>query len=331
LKDKIARLEIPTDAQGHAVQNLERQQAEAISTAEASGVRTPPSVEVPPQQAPTTPPRVVPLNMFGSHDGQDTAPSPNRSKGSGWSWGWGEAVPQKLSGSSGTSPVVEPGQPPAGASDEDLEKLRITAAATAPGQENTQHNLATSPQPQVNATAAAALGDLGAPSPTTADADMRSWSIFNLVGRRRPASEPPTPVAGPSPNPSPSGDSAAAISTGEGAGAIGATSLASPDKELALPPVAAALNDAGLTSATVVEEEGDDGDATARDSVASDVSAASTARRSSGSGFSRSPSEYVSASSVLSGGKFLCHVCATRQAYARLTHPYVGCVCLCVV
>ena len=78
-----------------------------------------------------------------------------------WSWGWGEAVPQKLTGSSATSPV---GGAQAG-SVADTGALQTAGAAPAPS----------------------------GPSPATAEADMRSWSIFNLVGRRKQSTPSPTP------------------------------------------------------------------------------------------------------------------------------------------
>ena len=81
-----------------------------------------------------------------------------------WSWGWGEAVPQKLTGSSATSPV---GGGQAG-SVADTGALQTAGAAPAPS----------------------------GPSPATAEADMRSWSIFNLVGRRKQSTPSPTPPPG---------------------------------------------------------------------------------------------------------------------------------------
>ncbi len=177
LKEKIAQLEIPTDAQGHAVQSTGRQGKPAEGL--ASGEATPPSVDGA-AQGPATPPRVARLTMVSSMtSSQDqevatpsqSAPSPaSRPKGSSWSWGWGEAVPQKLSGSSATSPVVGPHE----ASDGDARAagaLQIPAAAASGGSRD--HSMAPS------------FAEQGLPSPSTAEADMRGWSIFNLVGRRR--------------------------------------------------------------------------------------------------------------------------------------------------
>ena len=178
LKEKIAQLEIPTDAQGHAVQSNGRQGKPAEGL--ASGDATPPSVDGV-AQAPTTPPRVARLTMVSSMtSSQDqevatpsqSVPSPaqaSRAKGSSWSWGWGEAVPQKLSGSSATSPVVGP---------------HVTSDGDTRGAGALQIPPAASGSSRDHAMEPSSAGQ-GLPSPSTAEADMRGWSIFNLVGRRR--------------------------------------------------------------------------------------------------------------------------------------------------
>lgn len=179
LKEKIAQLEIPIDAQGHAVQSTGRQGKPAEGS--ASGDATPPRVRGAAAQGPTTPPRVARLtmvsNMTSSQDQEvappsQSAPSPtqaSRPKGSSWSWGWGEAVPQKLSGSCATSPVVGPHV----ASDGDTQRageIQIPAAASSGDRDHAMESNS---------------AEQGVPSPSTAEADMRGWSIFNLVGRRR--------------------------------------------------------------------------------------------------------------------------------------------------
>lgn len=182
LKETIAQLEIPTDEQGHAVQSAGRQ-GKPIGGL-SSGETTPPMVDVS-TQGPVTPPRVTRLTMASSQvePSQDqeaspststpSAPQPSRSKGSSWSWGWGEAVPQKLPGSSSTSPVAGPATATDG-NTPGADALQIDAAARSGGSK--EYTMATtSPEQSV-------------PSPSsssTAEADMRGWSIFNLVGRRR--------------------------------------------------------------------------------------------------------------------------------------------------